>query len=126
MLFGRLENFEVELKSDGMHFTWKLRPVPSSALSDAQPVHYGIQLAKILDFPADVMQRAEAISNSIDTRTIVEPPLSYSVIDGIGQMDNRQLFNLAQKLLCLAVTQQDLSEDQLLTEVQSLQQFLKP
>ena len=120
----RLENFEVELKSDGMHFTWKLRPVSSQELKTKQPAHYGIELAKILSFPTEIIGRALEVSNQVRSQTAVQGGSEVQCISGVGSLPQEQIYSLSQKLFCLATADLELQENQLMHEVASLKELL--
>lgn len=102
-----------------MHFTRKLKSVEWHEWKDAPPIAYGIELAKILDFPSTVIQRAKSISDAL--RNTV--PCCNIVSD-----DQRKTFamhSILQKLFCISVLEKSMDEDALRNEVSALKRLAK-
>ena len=106
--------------SDGLHFTFKLCPISYAALRTALPEHYGIQLAKILDFPQEIIQRAEDIARHVRFHPMADATEETRVVRGIGPVDARAANDLCQKLLCLAVSADEMETDRVGEEVKRL------
>lgn len=98
----------MELIPTGMEFTWKLESLSWKALGASLPTHYGIQLAKVLDFPPKIISRAEEVSHELDRTAIsAEGPPMHSHL-------------VAQRLLCLMLAAEEMTPDQLEKAVSDL------
>ena len=116
-----MKHFEVIVASDGLHFTFKLCPISYASLKTALPEHYGIQLAKILDFPQEIIHRAEDIARHVRFHPMTGASEETRVVRGIGDVDARAANDLGQKLLCLAVSADEMATERLREEVKQLQ-----
>lgn len=114
---AKVHVLDVNLGHSGMEFLWRLRTLANHELQ-RQAQSYGIELAKRLDFPEELIQRAQCIADSVNQSG------ASLVLDRENQETNRtaELHELGAKLLCLVSHAPHMDAETLLSELHELKE----
>lgn len=112
---AKLHVLDVNLGPTGMQFLWRLRTLPNCELQ-RQTRSYGIELAKRLDFPEELILRAQSIADSVNqsgTSLVLER-------ENQGLERSLELHELGAKLLCLVSHAPQMDDETLISELHEL------
>eukprot|EP00210_Caulerpa_lentillifera_P004968 g4742.t1 len=106
---AKLHFLEVKLQTTGMEFLWKLQSLTCEELQTKRPRSYGIELAKLVDFPEQIIIRARQVAESVKQK---EASL------GAGRAGGDPVsLDLGIKLLCLTIQAGEMTDEALSKEL---------